>query len=381
MCCGSSSHELRPRWPRNLRGASVSKTKVLHVRRQEAVSATTRDEAEKICKHICPHPHCGYRFYTKRGASIHAGKCTWADKSQFEKILDCEGPPTARKYLIKWEGHSSEHNTWDPRNNIHPAEIIAFEKANGFFDYQWQHRCPVCELPMNSERGVKIHRARMHKPAKLQDFKGRLADQAVQKGKLEKLQETRPTILCEGEELENVFKFRYLGTLFAADGKHIYDIDRRLNLAKVRCGKLGHIFDSEKISLQLKLRLYRAAVCSLIMYGCETWRLDEKTMRKLNGANSIMLSRITGNSIPQEARPMSTNHNLVRCMRVVRYKYLGFILRSDQNRLIYRALAHKYTTNEGGSILMDAPPHTSLEDLTHQAMDKATWHSRIATIQ
>ena len=56
---------------------SVTKTKVLHVRRQDAVSATTSDGAKKICKYICPHLNFGFRFFSKRGAKIHAGKCKW----------------------------------------------------------------------------------------------------------------------------------------------------------------------------------------------------------------------------------------------------------------------------------------------------------------
>ena len=83
---------------------SVSKTKVLHVRRQDSVRVTTSDEAKKVCNHVCPHLNCGYRFCTKRGANIHAGKCKWASEHVVEKILDCEGPPTNRKYLIKWGG-------------------------------------------------------------------------------------------------------------------------------------------------------------------------------------------------------------------------------------------------------------------------------------
>ena len=113
---------------------SVEKTKVLHVRRQDNVSATTSEEAGKICKYGCPHLNCGYKFYSKRGMKIHAGKCTWADEYQLEKILDCEGPPTARRYLIKWKGYSD--TTWEPRGNIHPSAITEFEKINGLFDYQ-----------------------------------------------------------------------------------------------------------------------------------------------------------------------------------------------------------------------------------------------------
>ena len=94
----------------------------------------------------------------------------------------------------------------------------------------------------------------------------------------------------------------------------------------------------------------------------------------------LLTSRITGKSIPQEARAATTSHNLVRCIRKVRYKYLGYILRSDPDRLTYRAVTQKYLMNEGGSILMDAPPHTSLQHLTHLAMDKATWNAGTAAI-
>ena len=43
-------------------------------------------------------------------------------------------------------------------------------------------------------------------------------------------------------------------------GDQHYDIERRLNLAKARCGKLSNLFDSPNLSLHMKLRLYRAAI-------------------------------------------------------------------------------------------------------------------------
>ena len=54
----------------------------------------------------------------------------------------------------------------------------------------------------------------------------------------------RPTVLCENQDLENVFKFSYLGSVFAADGLQEYDIRNRVGMAMTRCGKLGHMFDS-----------------------------------------------------------------------------------------------------------------------------------------
>ena len=93
-------------------------------------------------------------------------------------------------------------------------------------------------------------------------------------------------MFCCGKALENVFVFKYLGTLFTADGRQQHDIKKRIVLVMSRCGRLRHIFNSPVISLHLKLRLYAAAVCSVFTYGCETWDLTEKVMRTINGANS-----------------------------------------------------------------------------------------------
>ena len=125
-------------------------------------------------------------------------------------------------------------------------------------------------------------------------FDNRLADETVRVMKMEEQQKLCPVVRCENEELENVFKEKYLGTVFAAEAEQHYDVKVRIQKAMVRCSKLRHVFNSDKISLRLKLRLYEAAVCSLLTYGCESWDLSDKVLCAINGANSRMLSRITG---------------------------------------------------------------------------------------
>ena len=105
----------------------------------------------------------------------------------------------------------------------------------------------------------------------------------MQVSKLEELQSCRPTVYCGEHILENVFRFLYLDTIFAANGLQCYDVGARVAMAMSRCGnKLRHVFDSPHISLKVKLRLYEATVCSLLTYGCETWDLDVHTIRKIN---------------------------------------------------------------------------------------------------
>ena len=140
-----------------------------------------------------------------------------------------------------------------------------------------------------------------------------------------------------------------------------------------RCGELRHVLSSPDLSLTLKLRLYKVAVCSVLTYGCEGWRLTNPIKRMINGANSRMLSRFTGNSIPQEARPNSTTFDLVKAVRKQRLKWLGCILRAYPNRLVHQALLAQYQSGMEGTLLMDAPPHNSFDDLVAQARDTMAW--------
>ena len=183
----------------------------------------------------------------------------------------------------------------------------------------------MCDLPYNSARGVKIHCAR-HKDEKKQNFKNSLADKAVQAAKREELQKGRPLVYCEGVKVKNVDLFKYLGSLFACNGDQQVDTKARIAMAMTRSGQLSHLFDSPELGKRLKLRLYKVAVCSLLMYGCESWVLTNKVLRQLNGANSSMLARITGQSVREEARRATTSFDLVRQIRVMRLKWLGYIL-------------------------------------------------------
>ena len=59
-------------------------------------------------------------------------------------------------------------------------------------------------------------------------------------------------------------------------------------MAVQTAGKMRHVWASKQIPLKLKLRVYITGVCSQLTYGSEAWRLDEQTIRMLNGANIKM---------------------------------------------------------------------------------------------
>ena len=335
---------------------SLPKTKVLHVREQDPITDTTNAEAISQCKFECPNIGCSFVFASKTGLNIHKAKCEWANEFEVNKIVGHKGPLTARKYKISWKGYDKKWDTWETRSSIHPQLITDYEKQVGIFDAGWPHRCDTCGLPCKSQTGVKIHKAKAHKPVKEQCFKGRLADREAQLQKYRNQQKDRPKILCEGEPLDNVFNFKYLGTQFNALADQVMDVKARIARAMKRCGQLRNIFDSDKIDIHLKLRLYEASVCSLLTFGCETWTLNKQILGLINSANSRMLARFTGKSIPTEARPATCSLNLIHKIRQRRLRWVGHILRQGPGHITYTALAVQSARNKEGNLLMDVPP-------------------------
>ena len=75
---------------------------------------------------------------------------------------------------------------------------------------------------------------------------------------------------------------------------------------------MRHLWSSKALHLRLRLRLYIVSVCSIMTYGSEAWNLTKEVKKKLNGANSQMLSAITGKSYREEVVEATCSFNLLR---------------------------------------------------------------------
>ena len=148
-----------------------------------------------------------------------------------------------------------------------------------------------------------------------------------------------------------------------------------------RAGKLRHVWASDALTLKLKLRLYVAAVCSIMTYGSEAWLLDVPTCRSLNGANATMLARITGKSQHDEAKKATTTFDIVRNIRARRLQWLGHILRMEDHRLVKKAVYHIYMHQQEGDLCMDAPVTDTWSELLDMAKDRDTWRYRVKVLR
>ena len=81
------------------------------------------------------------------------------------------------------------------------------------------------------------------------------------------------------------------------------DVRARIAMARQRFGKMHNLWRDKALHLNLRIRLYKAAVCSVLTYGSEAWTLSHAVRKKLNGANAAMMAIITGKDVHQEASP------------------------------------------------------------------------------
>ena len=79
----------------------------------------------------------------------------------------------------------------------------------------------------------------------------------------------------DGETVETVADFIFLGSKITVDGDSSHEIKRRLLLGRKVMTNLDSIFKSRDITLPTKVRPVKAMVFLVVMYGCESWTVKK----------------------------------------------------------------------------------------------------------
>ena len=86
----------------------------------------------------------------------------------------------------------------------------------------------------------------------------------------------------DGEKVETVSDFILGGSKITADGDCIHAIKRHLLLGRKVMTNLDSIFKSRHITLPTKVRLVKAMVFPVVMYGCESWTVKKPEHRRID---------------------------------------------------------------------------------------------------
>ena len=101
-------------------------------------------------------------------------------------------------------------------------------------------------------------------------------------------------INLQGENLERVNTFNYLGTTLAENGDLDAEMTHRLQSGWKNWKRVSRILCDRRISLRVKGKVYKTVVRPAMMYGAETWTVKKAQEKKLDVAEMRMLRWMSG---------------------------------------------------------------------------------------
>ena len=84
----------------------------------------------------------------------------------------------------------------------------------------------------------------------------------------------------DGDTVETVADFTFLGFKITADGDCSHEIKRHLLLGRKVMTNLDSILKSRDITLPTKVRLVKATIFPVVRYGCESWTIKKAERRR-----------------------------------------------------------------------------------------------------
>lgn len=148
-------------------------------------------------------------------------------------------------------------------------------------------------------------------------------------------------IVVDGDDVETVDTFRYLGSIKRGDGSCIEDIKSRIGQTKRRFRELGNIWKDQHVTLTTKLHLMRSLVRSVSLFGCEAWTVSDNAVKRIRALEQwcyrSLLSikwhhRRTNESVMEQVG--LTGYELLRKVVQLKLSYYGHVACGSAGELL-----------------------------------------------
>ena len=158
-----------------------------------------------------------------------------------------------------------------------------------------------------------------------------------------------PITVREGT-IEAVNDFIYLGSKMQADGDSEPDVKRRISKASQAFSMLKNIWKSKKLTRNTKIRIFRSNFVSVLLYGCESWKVTTTISRMLEVFQNRCLRRILNifwpNTISNiELHRKASTSSIMTEIKQRRWTWMGRVIRMPSDAIPKIAL--RWTPNAG----------------------------------